>query len=328
MNLRVPVRLRVPVVALLAALPLAACVTAPTVTPVASPSAAPSVAASPAPPAPAGCTDANRMQSYAPAATSAYADTIRKRGYLLVGVSADTRLLGAVDPHTQSFAGFDIAMAQAVARQIFGSATSANLRLKVISTAQRISQLQTPVNPADNAAGGVDLIARAFTMTCPRWAQVAYSAEYLRAHQGLLVATGSPIRSVADLGGKTVCAPKGSTSLDTIKTKVPSVKTAEVAAHTDCLVLLQQRQVDAITGDDTILAGFRDQDPTTTVLGDELSQEPYGLGVPLAHKDFAAFVNTALEAARKDGSWQRAYDTYFRTALGAGTAPVPMYGRS
>ncbi|MFN8079620.1 MAG: glutamate ABC transporter substrate-binding protein [Kineosporiaceae bacterium] len=303
---------------------LAGCVTAPP-TPAAAPSSA---AASPAAPAaPVVCN--NATQSYAKVTSSPYADVIAKRGYLLVGVSADTRQLGAVDPSNPDvFAGFDIEIARLVANKL-----GVNLRFKVITTADRIAQLKKEVS-----AGGVDLVARAFTMNCARWKDISFSQVYFLAHQGLMVPASSTLAKLAGqpdkvkqaLSGETVCAPKGSTSLDNITTWAPGVKTRAVANHTDCLVLLQQGQVDAITGDDAILAGFKAQDPTTLVLpGIELSDEPYGLGVNATHKDFAAYVNGVLEEARTSGAWQKAYDTYLKGPLGKpGVQPAPSYGRA
>jgi polar amino acid transport system substrate-binding protein len=316
---------------------LAGCVTAPPVAGV-SLSAAASATPGPSPttssaPAPTACSP-RATASYSPSTTSDYADKIRARGYLLVGVSADTRLLGAVNPQKpQDFVGFDIAMAQLVARSIFGTVTEKNLQFKVISTANRIPELTKEVDATDNAKGGVDLVARAFTMNCARWQlqQVAFSAEYYKAHQGVMIPSRSAetVKTLDDLSGKKVCAPNGSTSLVTIKQKNPKVETVGVVNHTDCLVQLQQGKVDAITGDDAILAGFKAQDPTTQVIdGLELSDEPYGLGVPWAHKDFAAYINNVLEQARKDGSWQKAYDGSLKSALGPGTQPAPLYGRS
>ncbi len=308
---------------------LAGCVTSP---PVAAPATSPSSAsAAPSPtasstPAAVVCSPIATV-SYAPSTTSSYVEAIRSRGYLLVGVSADTRLLGAVNPKDPKvFEGFDIAMAELVAKAVLGDAS--RIRFKVISTANRIPELTKEVNPADNAAGGVDLVARAFTMNCARWQQVAFSAEYFRAHQGVMIAQGSavstdPKKTLASLSGKRVCAPNGSTSLVNIKQKNALVETVGVANHTDCLVLLQRGKVDAITGDDAILAGFKAQDPTTVVVdGLELSNEPYGLGVPLKRSDFAAYINTVLEQARGDGSWQKAYDAWLKPALGPGTQPA------
>ena len=61
--------------------------------------------------------------------------------------------------------------------------------------------------------------------------------------------------------------------------------------HTQCLVLFQEGQVDGITGDDTVLAGFAAQDPYAKVVGDAFSSEPYGIGVAADQVDLVRFVN-------------------------------------
>ena len=267
--------------------------------------------------------------SFAPKTTSVYADQIKKRGYLLVGVSADTRLLGAVDPFDpKTFEGFDIDMARVVAKSVTGSVDK--IRFKVITTADRIKQLSMPVNENDNAAGGVDLVARAFTMNCPRWNDVYFSAVYLNAAQRWMIPKGSGLDSIDKLSGKKVCAAKGSTSLANIAQENPKVEVVGLTAHTDCLVALQQGTVDAITGDDAILAGFADQDPGTEVVvsAPALEPEPYGLGVSKQHKDFVEFVNSALDRARADGTWQQSYDRWLKDDLGERSPPKPLYGRT
>ncbi len=66
--------------------------------------------------------------------------------------------------------------------------------------------------------------------------------------------------------------------------------------HTGCLVLFQQGKVDAITGDDTVLAGLVAQDPYAKVTrAPAFSDEPYGLGMPKNDPDFVRFVNGVLE---------------------------------
>ena len=79
-------------------------------------------------------------------------------------------------------------------------------------------------------------------------------------------------------------------------------------------MLFQQGQVDAITGDDTILAGFAAQDPYAKVVGDAISDEPYGIGVPADQVDMVRFVNGVLDQAKADGTWAEIYDRVARRA--------------
>jgi polar amino acid transport system substrate-binding protein len=100
--------------------------------------------------------------------------------------------------------------------------------------------------------------------------------------------------------------------------------------HTGCLVLFQQGKVDAITGDDTVLAGLAAQDPYAEVVqGPAFTAEPYGLGINQAHVDFVEFVNGVLAAMRADGQWTKSYNTWLADALGkAPSPPVAVYGRT
>ena len=97
--------------------------------------------------------------------------------------------------------------------------------------------------------------------------------------------------------------------------------------HTGCLVLFQQGKVDAITGDDTILAGFVAQDPYAKVVGEAFSAEPYGIGVAADQVDLVQFVNGVLDQAKADGTWAASYDRWLGALGPAPAPPVSVYGR-
>jgi polar amino acid transport system substrate-binding protein len=92
----------------------------------------------------------------------------------------------------------------------------------------------------------------------------------------------------------------------------------------DCLVMLQQKQVDAVSTDDVILAGMLAQDPTLKIVGDRFTEENYGIGVPKENEDMVRFVNAVLENVR-GGAWQESYAKWLGTKLGGGTPPTPQY---
>ena len=64
---------------------------------------------------------------------------------------------------------------------------------------------------------------------------------------------------------------------------------------TDCLVMLQQAQVDAISTDDSVLWGLKKQDPNVDLVGDSIGLEPYGIGINKEHSDLVRFVNGVLD---------------------------------
>jgi polar amino acid transport system substrate-binding protein len=289
----------------------------PTPLPEASPTPQPSTSSSAA--RPTSCSDP--LASYAPSATAQGSTLakIRERGRLVAGVSADTYLLGSRNPLTGQIEGFDIDMVKAVAEAILGDEDL--YQLKVITAAQRIPALEK---------GEVDIVARNMTITCDRWEQIAFSSEYYRSGQKILVRKGSKAKSISDLGGQKVCAPKGTSSMDNLIKAAPKAIPVAADNHTGCLALFQQGEVAAITGDDTVLAGLAAQDPYAVVPAQKaFTAEPYGLGFNKDDVDLVRFVNARLARMRTDGEWTRIYNRWLREALGpAPEPPTAVYGRT
>ncbi len=307
--------------ALFLALTLAACGT--TETPVPTPPAPPEITGGAAPVAQT-CSD--RLQSYAPESAnplgipsgSTMAD-IKQRGRLIAGVSADTYLLGARNPVSGEVEGFDIDQVKQIAKAIFGDEDKYQLR--VITAAQRLEVLQNHE---------VDVVARNMTITCDRWESIAFSAEYYLSGQKILVRKGSDITGLASLAGHRVCAPIGTSSMDNLIRLAPDAIPVGADNHTGCLVLLQEGDVDAITGDDTVLAGLAAQDPYAVVLDEPaFTEEPYGIGIAADQVDLVRFVNAVLEKQRADGSWEASYERWLQPTLGKSPGqPTPQYGRT
>jgi polar amino acid transport system substrate-binding protein len=297
--------------------------TTPTPLPTPAPSAQPTAAASSA--APVTCT--NALASYRPSgalpspgdlpAGSTMAK-IRDRGRLIAGVSADTYKLASRNPLNGRIEGFDIDMVKAIAKAIFGDENSYELR--VITAAQRIPALED---------GSVDVVARAMTINCARWTQIAFSTEYYAAGQKILVRKGSKATKISDLNGQKVCAPNGTSSMDNLKAKAPKAVAVGADSHTGCLVLFQQGEVAAITGDDTVLAGLAAQDPYAVVPDQQaFTAEPYGIGINKRNVDLARFVNARLEQMRGNGEWTAIYNRWLAGPLGPAPAPPKaVYGR-
>jgi polar amino acid transport system substrate-binding protein len=166
------------------------------------------------------------------------------------------------------------------------------------------------------------------TINCARWADVAFSAEYYHSGQKVLVARGNPAKTLQDLKGQRVCAPKDTSSLDNLK-KVNGPIPVTADTHTGCLVLFQQGKVDAITGDDIVLAGLARQDPYAVVTSARpISDEPYGLAFNKDDVYLVRYVNRLLADLEKDGGWAAIYNRWLSGALGKAPAPPKaVYGR-
>lgn len=235
---------------------------------------------------------------------------IAERGRLIVGVDQNTYFFGFRNPASGQLEGFDIDIAREIARRIFGDPDRIDPR--VVDASQRESALQS---------GLVDLVVRTYSITCERKKTVAFSTTYFTANQKILTVKGSGIRSDADLSGKPVCAVTGTTSLSRLFALNPRPTLFGATTWTDCLVMLEQGQVVAISTDDAVLAGLEVQDPLNVdMVGDSMGKEPYGVGIKLENTDLVQFVNGVLEQIRDDGTWERLYDAHLRSL---GPSPGP-----
>jgi polar amino acid transport system substrate-binding protein len=309
----------------LTALVLAGCGTAPAVTP------EPSVTISPPipegmqemspqvpPPPDAAANDCDRTASLRPFPNRAQADAavanIRNRGRLIVGLDIGSNLFSFRDPITGEITGFDVDIAGEVARDIFG--TPSQVEYRILSSADRITALQN---------NQVDIVVKTMSITCERRELVNFSTVYLTAYQRILAPRDSPITQASDLSGKRVCVARGTTSLTRIQQITPAPIIVSVVTWADCLVALQQRQVDAVSTDDAILAGLVAQDPYLHIVGPSMNQEPYGIGINLDNTGLVRFVNGTLERIRRDGTWNTLYRKWL-TVLGPAPAPPsPRY---
>jgi polar amino acid transport system substrate-binding protein len=236
-------------------------------------------------------------------------ENIRNRGRLIVGLDIGSNLFSFRDPITGEITGFDVDIAGEVARDIFG--TPSQVEYRILSSADRVEALENDQ---------VDIVVKTMSITCERRKQVDFSTEYLSANQRILAPRDSMIRQASDLSGKRVCAVKGTTSRKRIQQIQPPVTLVDVVTWADCLVALQQRQVDAVSTDDSILAGLVSQDPYLHIVGPSMNQEPYGIGVNKDNPGLVRFVNGTLERIRRDGTWNTLYRKWL-TVLGPTPAP-------
>ena len=272
----------------------------------------------------AGAPTCNAAASYAPVGPlpqpgrmpegSAMA-RIAARGRLIVATSGDKPLLAARDPRTGDLAGIDIDLARAVAAAIFGDPSKVDFR-----TVPYAAREQVLVD------GQVDMVAHSMTMTCDRWTRIGFSSEYFRDGQRLLVRTDSTAREVEDLAGQRVCVARGTTTIDNLR-RFPRLVVVPVDDAADCLVLFQRGEVDALTGNEIVLLGYRMQDPWAKLIGRNLSDEPRGLAFRRDDVDLIRFVNGVLEHLRADGALSRILASRL-TPLGLPVAVrPPVYGR-
>jgi ABC-type amino acid transport substrate-binding protein len=221
---------------------------------------------------------------------------IQEKGEITIGVKFDVPPFGFENPQTNEVEGFDVDLGKAVAEKLgvepkFIEAISDN----------RIPFLQD---------GTTDLILSTMTINAERLQEIDFSDPYYIARGRILTKTDSPIKGLEDLAGKRVCTALGSTYEETIREQAPKADLKLVDSYSECLELIQNGAVDAVSTDDVILTGMIIQDDTLHLVGDELTVEPYGAGIKKGDKQMVDFVNGVFEEYKEDGRWQKTYQKW------------------
>ncbi|MBZ9640469.1 glutamate ABC transporter substrate-binding protein [Streptomyces sp. PSKA30] len=270
-------------------------------------------------------------QSLSPStAEGASIATIKKRGYVSVGVDQNSYRWGYRNPNSTAkdveLEGFDIDLARRIAEDLLGDAD--RIRFKAIPTNQRIPAIQS---------GQVDMVVRTMTINCDRLEQVAFSAPYFLTGQQVLAPTSSTIEGYDEtLADQKICSAKGSTAYDKLDAdrkagRLPASTDISITVpnQLDCLVRLQLGQVDAVVTDGALAASQAAQDPTVELKGDRFTTEYYGVAMKKDADDLVRRVNRILEDYREDGGWKRSYGTWLSATLGSdsesATPPRPTY---
>ncbi|MFF5211842.1 glutamate ABC transporter substrate-binding protein [Streptosporangium sp. NPDC000396] len=223
----------------------------------------------------------------------------------VVGIKIDQPGLGQKQPDG-SFKGFDVDVARYVAKEL--GYTDDKVEFKEAISANRESFIQQ---------GQVNIVIATYSITDDRKKKVGFAGPYLVTGQDILTrADDTSINSVDDLKTKKVCGAQGSASPKRLVEKFgdawKSQYLTEQQGYGACLPLLENKQVDAISTDATILAGFATQSPGKfRLVGKTFSEEKYGIGVKLDDKDTREKINAAVEKMFKDGSWKKAVDANF-----------------
>ncbi|MER5867192.1 glutamate ABC transporter substrate-binding protein [Kitasatospora sp. NPDC002040] len=241
---------------------------------------------------------------------SATLDAARGRGKLVVGAKEDQPYLGAKDPASGVYSGFDIEIAKMVAADLGFRPDQIDFR--TIASANRETALQN---------GQVDYYVGTYTINDNRKKLVGFAGPYFIAGQSLLVRRDEEdIKGPEDLSGKRVCSAAGSTPYQRIVKDYPKARPVAFDTYSACVDNLIGVQVDAVTTDNTILLGYAAKAPDELKLvGPLFSKEPYGIGVPRSDNALRSAVNDALQRHEQNGDWKRAYDA----TLGLSGVPAP-----
>jgi glutamate transport system substrate-binding protein len=220
-------------------------------------------------------------------------------GAFKVGIKFDQPGLGLKEG--SDYKGFDVDVAKYVAKEL--GHKEGDITFVQAPSAQRETLIKT---------GQVNMVVATYSITDKRKAEVSFAGPYFIAGQDLLVrADETAITGPETLAGKKLCSVKGSTSAQKVKDKYPGVQLQEFGTYSECVAALVSKGVDALTTDNTILAGYAAQPQykdKLKVVGKTFSEERYGIGIKKGDKATCEKINAALKKMVDDGSWQKAVD--------------------
>ncbi|MEX0913412.1 MAG: glutamate ABC transporter substrate-binding protein [Demequina sp.] len=172
--------------------------------------------------------------------------------------------------------------------------------------------------------GQVDIAVATYTINDERKQTVSFAGPYYIAGQALMVrSSNDEVTGPEDLAGLTVCTVEESTPAEYVRTNYPSATLVLFGSSADCLEPLRRGDVDVVTTDNVILAGYLDQlDGEFAMVGDAFTEEPYGIALDREDTEFRMWINDVLEQAYDDGRWLEAWRSTAGTVLPEHSPPA------
>jgi putative glutamine transport system substrate-binding protein len=240
-------------------------------------------------------------------------DKIQKRGYLTAGVRHEVPTMGYLNPATGKLEGIDVDLMKELAKAIFNDPTK--VEFKAATTKTRIPLLQQ---------GHVDVIAASMTITPDRAKEVDFSKPYIVQKFKHAFLKDSPIKTWADIPGKTICLLKGSDFLAPAY-EAMGCKITRLELVSEMIAGLRARRFDTIFFDEWMIDGILATNPDFRgLLEKEGVHEPNRTGVAFAkgHEEWVEFFNQVLTNLSRSGKLMEIVRVYVPHAA---PESVPKY---
>ena len=175
--------------------------------------------------------------------------------------------------------------------------------------------------------GEVDMVVATYTINEERAERITFAGPYYEAGQQLMVnADNDSIEGpedIADNPDMKVCSVTGSTPSEQIKEYLASDDQLVLFDIYDkCADALGNGQVDIVTTDNVILLGFVDESGGDfKLVGEQFTEEPYGIGIAKGDTEFCEFINETL--ADNEDAYTAAWEATAGEVEGTKTPELP-----
>jgi glutamate transport system substrate-binding protein len=196
----------------------------------------------------------------------------------------------------------------------------------------KIEWVETPSKVREEVIeqGKVDMVVATYTINDKRKERISFAGPYYVAGQQLMVksdntAITGPDSLKANPDAK-VCSVTGSTPSEQIRQYLANDSQLVLFdVYDKCADALRTGQVDVVTTDNVILLGFVSKsDGAFKLVGDQFTEEPYGIGVKKGDVKFCEFINTTLK--ENEDAYNKAWASTAGKVEGASAPKLPAAG--
>lgn len=245
-------------------------------------------------------------------------DKIKRSGAISLGHREASIPFSYVGDNRQP-AGYSVELCQRVAESVRRQLGLADLQIRWVQV--------TPGNRvAKLASGEIDLECGSTTNTIARQKVVSFLLTTFVTGTSVMVKSSNGASGLRDLKGETVALTSGTNNINAIQAANQrdslGLKIIYGKDHAESLLLLETGRAAAFSTDEILLYSLRANAANPKqfkVVGELLSEEPYGIMVRKDDPSFKALGDDILRGLFKDGSYGRIYAKWF-------TSPIPPKG--
>jgi ABC-type amino acid transport substrate-binding protein len=191
------------------------------------------------------------------------------------------------------------------------------VNLQAVTSANRIPLLQN---------GTIDIECGSTTNNSERGKQVQFAINYFYTGTRFLVKTGTQVKAIDDLKGKTIVSTTGTTNYKILRNlneeKKLGMDLLAAKDHAESALMVESGRAVAFGMDDILLYGLRAsaQNPASlAVVGEPIQVEPYAIMIRQNDPAFKKLVDDTLTNLMKSGEFTKLYTKWFQS-------PIPPKG--
>ena len=233
-------------------------------------------------------------------------DKIKATGKVVLGVRESSPPMAYALGANEKYVGYHVELCERVLKEIVPTARLEYMAITAQSTMPLVSN------------GTVDIGCGPTTNNLARQQQVSFAVTSYVSEVRMAVRKDSDLKSISQLGGRTVSASTGTTAVQLLRRQErvvgAPIKTVLGKDHHESFMLLESGRVDAFVLDDNILAGViaSSKDPGAfRIVGEPLGAEPIALLFRKDDPGFKAAVDGVLTRLMQSGEAEKIYTKWF-----------------